>query len=277
MAARIEVRMPSPEGVGAGQTATFRLPVGRRYHSLQIEYSGTDFTLAHMTEIRVLANGKVIQRFSGTERDALNQFDGLAAAAGILVIPFDRVGLKLQQAEEETALNTGSRNPDTGYIINSVAVEIDIASAADAPVLSMTASQSDQLPGGPVTVLHILRPTKNPTGAGVFEISDLPRGTRTSIALNRITFIPSANDISKLVVERDSRTIFERSKALNERVQANGVRTPQSGYHVIDTTEGGYGGQPIGLLGAADYRYKLTMTGAADITILAEYLGQLGD
>jgi hypothetical protein len=277
MAARIEVRMPSPEGVGAGQTATFRLPIGRRYHSLQIEYSGTDFTLAHMTEIRVLANGKVIQRFSGTERDALNQFDGLAAASGILVIPFDRVGLKLQQAEEETALNTGSVNPETGYVVNSVAVEIDIASAADAPVLSMTASQSDQLPGGPGTVLHVLRPTKNPTGAGVFEISDLPRGTRTSIALNRITFIPSANDISKLVVERDSRTIFERSKALNERVQSNGVRTPQSGYHVIDTTEGGYGGQPIGLLGAADYRYKLTMTGAADITILAEYLGQLGD
>lgn len=273
---RIETRMPSPEGVGAGQTATFKLPIGRRYHELQMEYTGTTITLALMTEIRIIANGKIIHRYSAAQRDSLNQFDGRTASNGILIIPFDRYNLKTLAAETESALNTGSLNENADGI-KTLSVEVDIASGAVAPILSMTATQSDSIPGGSGTVMHCLKHTYSVAGAGDFEISDLPRGGQTSMFLNRIFFLPSANDISHMNIMRNSYNIFDRSKTLNERMQKDGVRTPQSGYIAIDKSEKGFGGDPIDLRQITDFRYKLTMTGACTITILSEYLGRLGD
>lgn len=272
--ARIEVRMPAGEGIAAGQTATFKLPIGRRFHELQLAFSGV--TLAQMTEMRLFANGKVIHRYSAVDRDAINQFDGRAAAGSILVIPFDRYNLKTLAGEEETALNTGSVDAN-GVGITSLYLEIDIDAGAAAPVLSINATQSDALAGGAGTVLHIQRHTRDAAGAGEFDVSDLPRGNATSIALNRLIVKPSANDVSKVQIDRNQYVIFERTKALNEKVQTDGVRTPQAGYIVVDKTERGYGGDPIDLVGVSDFRYKFTMTGAATLTILSEYLGRLGD
>lgn len=271
---RQESRMPSPEGVAAGQTATFKLPATMRYHELQLTYTGV--TLAQMTEIRVLANGKPIHRYSATERDVLNQFDGRAAAAGVLKIPFDRYNLKNRLAEEETALNCGV--PDgKGRVISSLTVEIDIDGAAAAPALSMHASRSIAQAGGPGTVLHIMKHTRTAAGAGELEISDLPFAGVTTMGLNRIAFKPSANDISEVKIDRDMRNAWERTKALNETIQADGIRTPQAGYFIIDKTERGHGGDTLDLRGVTDFRYILTMTGAASITMLVETIGALGN
>ncbi len=272
--ARIEVRMPAFEGVAAGQTATAKLPIGRRFHELQLTYSGV--TLAQITEIRLFANGKVIHRYSGTDRDSMNQFDGRAAAGGILAIPFDRFNLITQAGREETALNTGSVS-EAGLSINSLYLEIDIDGAASAPAFSMTATQSDALAGGPGTVLHVQRHTRDFAGAGTFDISDLPRGTATSIALNRIFFKESANAITDVKLERNQYTIFERSATLNSKVQTDGIRTPQSDIYVVDKTERGFGGDPIDLVGVSDFRYNLTVDGAMTVTAYSEYLGRLGD
>lgn len=273
--ARIEVRMPAFEGVAAGQTATAKLPIGRRYHELALTYSGA--TLAQLTEIRLFANGKVIHRYSAVDRDMMNQFDGRAAAAGILIIPFDRYNLITQAGREETALNTGSVNPDSGLSINSLYLEIDIDAAAVGTALSLNATQSDALPGGPGTVLHIQRHTRDFAGAGDFDLSDLPRGTATSIALNRVFFKESANNITDVKIERNQYTIFERSATLNSNIQTDGVRTPQANVFTVDKTERGFGGDPIDLVGVSDFRYNLTIDGAMTVTAYSEYLGRLGD
>jgi len=268
----INVRMPAPEGVAAGQTATFKLPVGRTFHELELAYAGV--TLAQIDAIRVFANGKVIHRYSGADRDSMNQFDGRAAAAGILILPFTRYNMKTRAGEGETSLVTGT--PDG---ISSLYVEVDINAAALGTTLSMTASQSENpanITSGAGTVLHILSHTRNPAGAGPFELADLPRGSATTLFLNRIWFKPSANDISKLIIERDLYTLFEREKALNERAQNDGVRTPQAGWVVIDTSERGYS-EVLALAGASDFRYKLTTTGAMTLTVYTETMGQLGD
>lgn len=267
--------MPSPEGVGAGQTATFKLPIGKMYHELQLSYTGV--TLAEMTEIRVMVNGKVIHRYSATERNTINMFDGRLTAGGILVIPFERYNLKTLVAERETALNTGSMNAQ-GVGITQLTVEIDLdAGIITSPVLSMNATQSTRKEGGAGTVLHCVKHSYSVAGAGNFEISDLPRGQQTSIALNRIFFIPSANDITEMKIERNQYNIFQRTKALNERIQRNGVRTPQVGVVAIDKSENGEGGNWIDLLGISDYRYHLEVTGACTIQILSENVGRLGD
>jgi len=270
---RVERKLPAFEGVGANQTATLKVPIGVRYHRISLLYGGT-FTLANMTEIRVIVNGKVVQRFSGTDRDAMNQFDGLEAAAGILVLPFDRIGLKLYERETETAINTGSRNDQTGAEITNFTVEVDI-SGATAPTLEGYATVSDALPGGPGSMLFIKKFTYAPAGAGDYEIADLPKGTSETLSYNRIWFKPDANNITYLKVERNGYISFERTSALNIRLQTDGVRVPQTGYYAIDTTEAGYGGQLVPLVGLDDFRLRLTVDGAMSLPTTVEYFGTL--
>lgn len=271
---RIPKKMPSMNGVKAGQTANLSFPIGSKYHALWLTYSGV--TLAQMTEIRILAGTKVIHRYSATERDTMNQFRGLQAANGILYIPFDRPGLLTRHGIEETAVNTGSQDPQTGQAILNFSIEIDIAAAATGPALSIEADISDSSPGGPGTVLHVMKTTRSATGSGDFEIGDLPFNQPTAMALNASFFWPSANDISNVLIERGLYKVFERSKTLNEFVQKNGERTPQAGLIAVDWTEQGFGGNLLDLMGYSDFRYRLTMTGAADLTIIQEYMGVLG-
>lgn len=281
---RIDVKMPAGEGIAAGQTATFKLPIGRRYHELQLVGSATAFVVANLSEIRVFANNKIIQRFSGAQRDLVNQFDGRAAAdtsaAGFsLVIPFDRYFLNTVAADEETALNTGSLNEKTGEIINSLYLEVDLAAAGitGTPVLELNATVSEALPGGPGTVLHIQRHLRDVAGAGDYDLVDLPRGGVTTAYLNRVFFDPSANSITRVKIEADQRILFDRKAALNRRIQADGVRVPQGDVFAIDRTEKGYGGDPLNLQGLQDYRYILTVDGAMTLTAITEYMGRLGD
>lgn len=272
----LEQRMPPFEGVSPGNQALIKLPIGRRYHHLFLIYSGV--TLAQMTEIRILANGKVFQSFSATQRDKMNQFVGLDAANGILQIPFERMGLKNRDQQELTAVNTNVADKN-GRAITSLTVEIDIAGTATAPALKMFATQSAPQPGGPGVMMNIRRTSRSIAGAGELEVSDYLYGTPVSQSLNRAFFIPSAGNINRVIVERDLYNIWERETALNEFTQKNSDagRVPQSGYWVLDTTERGYGANQIGLRGVQDFRMRFDCSAAMTVDAVIEYLGVLGD
>src|SRR5690606_7447302 len=234
---RLTLRMPSASGVpvgGVAGTATFKLPIGRRFHELHLAYSGV--TLSQMPEIRILANGKPFQTFSAVDRDKMNQHDGLEAAAGILVIPFDRPKLKTRAGMEDTAINTGVPDKD-GRMITTFDMEIDIAAAHAGAAFTLRADQSEAVAGGPGTMIHMRRfPVAFP-GAGQFDIADLPKGSATTLGINRIWMKPTANNVTGVIIERDTRNIWERSAALNTLLLKNGDKTPQAGFFVIDRTE----------------------------------------
>lgn len=280
---RIDQKMPAAQSVVASQTTTFRLPIGRRYHALQLVGSGTAFAPSDLTEIRILLNNKVIQRFSGDDRDVMNQFDGrnaaaISAAAFMLVIPFDRYGILTKAGEEETAINTGSVQPETGKSINSMSVEIDIgASPTGTLALDMYATTSESLPGGPGTVPHILKSIRDYAGAAEYDLSDLPRGGVTTQFIDRLFFKPSTSTLENLRVLANSYKLFERSAALNNRLQSDGIRVPQAGWYVIDRTEHGYGGDPFDLRNLDDWRVQFTTSAALTNTLYTHYLGGLGD
>ncbi len=169
--------MPAPNGVAASSTSTFKLPIGRRFHGLQLLGSSTGaFVVADLAEIRVLVNEKVIQRFSGDDRDAMNQFDGRDAAAidansFMLVLPFDRFGMLTKDAEEATALNTGSVDPTNGKSITALSVEIDIgAGAAGTLALTMYATQSERVDGGAGLVPYIHKVSTDFSSASDYDI-----------------------------------------------------------------------------------------------------------
>lgn len=269
---RKTLRMPSPEGVAGGQTALAKMPIGNAFHNLYLIYTGV--TLAQMTEIRIKLNSKIIHRYSASDRDMMNQFAGYAAASGILTIPFDRQNLKARAAEEETLINTGSRGED-GRAITAFEVEIDIDAAATTPKIELVAEVSDQRPGGIGSILHCTPYTRSNAGAGEFQVSDLPKDGPTRIYLNRI-FIKSQH-MTKLKVERNQYVIFERSKALNELIQKDGVRVPQTNVYVVDATEVGYGGAMIRLAGSSDFRLSADMAAAENVVFYPEFIGALGD
>lgn len=286
---KITTKLPNPEGVVAGGTATFRIPVGRRIHSLYLDYAynATTQNVADFEEIRIYVNGQVIQRYNGTERDTLNQFDGLEASTGILEIPFDRKGLKTVAGQEETAINTGVADAQ-GRKITSMYMEIDLNSGMTiaASDLSLYAKQSDAIqtnpdgsPAGPGVIPFIRREQRTAAGADTdFQISDLVNpgvNAPDKTALNRVTFVPSTGTINNIKIDRNTYNIFDRSDELNRSIQTNGVRTPQSGYYMVDTTENGYGGEVIDLFGMTDFRYRLGVSAGMTITSLSEYLGVL--
>jgi hypothetical protein len=279
---KVTQKMPNPEGVVAGGTAVFRIPTGLQFHELYLvyDYDVSTQNVADFTEIRIYLNSDVFQRFSGTQRDKLNQFDGMAASVGVLTIPFDRQGLLTVAGQEETSINTGVADA-AGRIINSMYMEIDLdagmtIAAAD---LSLYAKVSNAVAGGPGTIMYIRSEQRTAAGASArFQISDLVNpgvNAPDKIALNRITFIPSTGTIGELKVTRNNYDIFDRTDALNRVIQNQGIRTAQAGYYMIDTTENGRGGEVIELWGTTDYRYTLDVSTGMTITALSEYLGVL--
>jgi len=281
---RVDQKMPAAPSIAAGATTTFRLPIGRRYHKMQLIGSGTTFSPADLTEIRVLLNNKVVQRFSGTDRDVMNQFDGRVAAAYSaasfhLEIPFDRYGILTKAGEEETAINTGSVEPNTGKSINAFSIEIDIASSGPTGTLTLDlyATTSEQLPNGPGTVPFILKSTRDFSSAAQYEVSDLPRGGVTTQFMDRLFMKPSTSTLDSFKVLANQYTVFERTAQLNEREQRDGIRVPQSGWYCLDRTEHGYGGDPFDLRNLDDWRVQFTTGAAMSLTLYSHYLGGLGD
>lgn len=266
--------MPSFQGVAAGQTATLTLPIGLTYHALLITYSGV--TLAQMTEIRVKGNGRQIFSQSASDLDTSNKFIGAAAASGILRLDFDRLNLLTRAGQELTAICTGApMQPDptkpayNPTPLSTFQLEIDIDGAAAAPALSCKAVQSAPAPLG--AIIKRRRFNYSATGAGDFEISDLPKGD----LIDKIWIKASAANVTKVTMERDNFLSFERTPAENNLIQADGVRVPQSLWFVIDPTERGFGGESI-VSAINDFRLKITASAATNYTIYVDYLGGLG-
>tara|TARA_R110000737_G_C14623309_1_gene493992 strand:- start:3947 stop:4753 length:807 start_codon:yes stop_codon:yes gene_type:complete len=258
-------KLPSFEGVAAGQTASIRLPIGRTYEQLLITYGGA--TIAQLTELRIVANGEVIHRVTAlTKLDSMNKFEGRAAASGVIVFDFNRYGLRTRAGEEFTGLGTGVL--DDPNKITTLTAEIDIAAAATSPTLSAKAIQS------PPRAVGFIKKTRQfiyTAGAsGEFEISDLPKGD----TINKI-FIGNQGTIgiTKVVIERDNFIEFERSVAENSLIQTDGVRVPQSGYVVYDPTEAGNGSESLATAGVQDLRIRLTLTTAGQVPLTVETIG----
>lgn len=283
---RFDTKMPAAIApVAAGTTVTFKLPIGRRYHSLQLlgGGAGLSFNVSCLDEIRVLVNSKVVQRFSGQERDTMNIFDGREAATidddtFNLVIPFDRYGLLTKAGEEETALNTGSADAQ-GRSINQLQVEVDIASTGftGTPSLDLNATQSEALDGGAGTMPYVLKSVRDFSAASEYSISDLPRGGVTTQFIDRIFMKPSTSTLDTFLIEANNVRLFQRTAALNERLQRDGIRVPQAGWYVIDRTEHGYGGDPFDVRGLQDFKLTFDTGAAMQLTLFTHYLGGLAD
>ncbi len=279
-------KLPSFTGVKPGQTATCRIPSGYAYHCFYLNLlqpgGQTGFKPTDISEIRLVANGITIQRWSGNSLDWANKFDGMPssnwkgdATTNYLALSCVRNGLKTRAAQEATAIAFGAVNDPRPITTLIIEVDIDSGAASDVDIVGYaTVSGRPNLQGIPATLKLIRKFDYVATGAGDFEIADLPR----TGAISRVVFF-NASKIDEIIVQADSRTLWRRTRYVNNSIiQALNVRKYQSGADnfPIDTTEGGNGGDAWDVSGVADLRFTLKMNDAARVGPYVEYLAPLG-
>src|SRR3990167_485169 len=86
---RIIKKLPSARNVAAGAKFVQECPVGLTYDRILMKL--TNVTLAQITNIEVVANGKTIQRYAtGTRMQDLNEYYGRPLNSGYLTFFFER-------------------------------------------------------------------------------------------------------------------------------------------------------------------------------------------
>ena len=281
--------LPQMNSVVAGTTAYLDLPMGFRYHNLIIVYSGTTFDYTDMNAIRLYLNNELVQTISGTVRDVWNQYLGLAAAAsggaGLLIMPFERVGLSDIIERYRTCINTGGKTKGSSQSrrgINNFRIEIDIDAGAVAPAISLYADVSDVNTEQSLLVPRI-DSWQEPVVAGTEWLhQNTPKkilGDPLRPFTERIWMVDTIAHITAFRMRLNGQETTNRTTTLNEALQkSRQLRTPQAGYVVFDPAEKGESNNFIPGLQLSTFDFYSTHAAAATtpLTVYTESMGPLG-
>lgn len=251
------VKLPSFSNVVAGSTATLGCPVGLTYDLISVTYTG--ITLEQMENIKIVVNGKVIQEYkSGQELDYINRYYGRGAAAGILNLWFLRPELATVRARRLTALGTAD--------VSTLSVQMDVAAAAAAPVLTAHAVQSAPAPMGIVTKIKAF--PRSFATTGLQEIDNIPRSGARIAAIHLFK-----SDVSAVEVAVNSATAWDLSKALGAEIQTRHGRTPIAAACThVDWCLDGDPGHALETESVQDLRVKPTIDTVGEVRTVVEYL-----
>lgn len=289
---KLTIQMPSPTGVAASSTAITPLPIGFSFETLYLVMGGTSFTVAMITGIRLVANGQIImQYYSGSDCDSMNQFNGRAAQATARILAIDcvRFNNKTKEAIEITKLGTGLavdnnqsmtgasgqqvRNPNYNpYPVQTLQLEMDISAAVSA---NLTLKVYAKLSAASVTgLIRKVRAITYVPPSTAYEIADFPKGD----LIDKVFFKTGANPkLTNVILLKDQVKQFDRSNTLNTMITTDGkFRTVQSGWFVHDTCEEGFGTETIQTLGVNDLRYQLTFSSSFGNNTMPTYIDYLG-
>lgn len=258
-------RMPTPQGIGAGQTASVNLPLGLTYERFYIAANVNDGTNdvdvpvdnwgTYFDEIRLLVDGDAKIVIDAADLVSLNKFYGQAMKAGTLPLFLSRPWMRTIDGENATAYGTSAG-------MATFAIEIDIKSGATVNSLEVYAVQS---PGTPFQAhLRIQKFVHTQGVAGEAEISDIPRGAYAMMAMHVNT-----GKVSDLEVHVDQRKVHESDAELRAAHYDVIGRAPQSGYTHLDFLTENRISEALPMA-VQDFRIKPTFTGTGNFTIYAE-------
>lgn len=221
-------KMPTPAGIGAGQTASLTLPIGLTYHRLKIrmkvDVAGTPTDVADwnavLGEVRLLVDGNETYQINAGDLAKLNAYYGHAPQPGVLNVFLSRPWMRTISGEDEPAYGTAAG-------VTSFAMEVDIKSGVTVSSLEIYAEQSAGTPWGPHIRLQKHVHTQGVIGQA--EISDLPRGPWALMALHVTTA-----DIGDIEVLTDNRKVRESDKAIRNDMHSIIERVEQAGMTHID-------------------------------------------
>lgn len=270
MPATFPLNLSSVTGVAAGQQATIEVPTGKHeYEAFGLELGGT-FAKDQAKNIRVEVAGKPIVEFkNGAQLDTINAYYGRNIAPKELLMHFFRP--EFLEPQMARIFNLGMAD------VPVCQIRVDIDGAAVNPSMKAYCRKT-QAPGKSVQELlqnnalgaftKVRRFVKNPTGAGRFEVDDLPREG----FLQAIHIIGTGENINAVEVKADSQTIWEADKTRMENVVETFGRVRQANcYHIDFMLQNEVGGQ-LPLVSLSDFRLILDMAGADTLDIYVEYL-----
>lgn len=172
MALQVKTKLPSFNGVAAGQTATVQIPLGATYHDITLEYreSGTlanQATLeAAIEKVIVKLNGKAVRTLTSEQLIDIYAHYGVAFTDGFLPIYFAEPWARNAASEEGLAWGTNN--------LQSFSVEVQIASGATSPTLEAVCTKT--LDSRPLGAIKKFTPFNVPVAAiGVNNFQTLPR------------------------------------------------------------------------------------------------------
>lgn len=263
---RIIKKMPTPQGIGAGQTASVNMPLGLTYERLYIRCNwnngGTDEDVVAadwgsvIGEIRVMVNGDARYTIDAADLVKLNSYYGEAPKAGVLPIFFSRPWMRTIGGEDASGYGTVGMATFT--------LEMDIADGVTVNSLTVTAVQSPATPWG--AHLRVQKFQRNQGVTGSAEIADIPRGAYAMLAMHVAT-----DQIGNVEVQTDQRSVITMDKAIRATHYDLAGRVPQEGFTHIDFMPENRLSEALSM-NLQDFRLKLDFEAIGNFPIYAESL-----
>lgn len=264
---RVIRKMPTPVGIGAGQTASVTLPRGLTYHRFYIGARANfgagvvDVPEANwddlFSEIRLMVDSATKIQLTGADLVALNNYYGHTHKAGVLPLMLSRPWGRTPQGEDQTAYGTNGG-------MRSFTLEMDIKPGVTAveKIDVRAVQEADNRAFGPHLRIQRYVHTQGVTGEA--EISDIKRGAYAAMAMHLDTA-----SISDVEVLADNFAVHQ-SDAVTRATHAEvAKRVPQAGYTHVDFI--GDNRLPNAMpMTLNDFRLKPTFTATGNFRVLVE-------
>jgi len=268
-------KMPTPEGIGAGQTATCRLPLGYTYNRLLIRMADGvgDIVEAAWTtnigEVRVMVDGDAKIQIDAGDLVDLNNYYGHVHDDGILPIFLTRHWMRTILGEDQTGY-------DTAGGMSSFTLEIDLKSGITIGQLNVFAEVSDpkdSLTGavkGFGAHYRLQKYTHNQGVIGDAEISDIVRGPYSVLAIHA----KSAN-VSTVEVLADGKKFYDTDLVVRNQYNRLGGRVPQAGFTHIDFIPDNRLSDAFPMA-VQDFRLRMAFTATGSVPLYVESIQGAG-
>ena len=255
-------KMPTPLGVGAGQTASVQLPLGLTYERLYMEFTvdGNPRKLPiaemgdYIDEVRLMVDGDTKIQIKASDLVKLNKFYGQNGKPGVLDLFLAQPWMQTIDGQKQTAYGTRGG-------LSSFALEMDLKSGKTFAKVDVYALQSPGTAFGPH--LRIQRYVHNQGVTGEAEISDIMRGNYSMAALHVNT-----DEIEDVEIMWDNRKILETSKSIRAAHYDVTKRNPQAGFTHIDFLSENILAEALPMA-VSDFRLNPTFTATGNFSIYA--------
>jgi hypothetical protein len=253
--------LPFSNVVAAG-VATANITPGRTIERIVLELGGTAFTKAMLTLVELKANGRTFFKGSASQIDKVNKYRGITDDAAYLTLDFTEI-------KGRDKLDQLVGGFDTSKGISNITIECTIAGAT-APTLAMYVVESGAQQGDYSPLMSKLLRYSFNTSVGGQILVPLPFSDRGA-AIKRIHFDCAGGLMTDLEVKENSLTIFEASSAVNEFIQGEHGRVPQTDWFTADFIVDGNQGNCWDTRNAKSIEVLPTFSAAESGYILVEY------
>lgn len=261
-------KMPTPGGIGAGQTATVSLPLGLTYETIFIRMNvgvgdpavATDVPVddwgTYLDEIRLVVNGNVTYQIDAKDQVELNKIYKQPMVDGTLPIFLARPWMRTMGGEDQTAYKTAGG-------VDTFTMEIDVKAGIDLNSLEIYAHQSAGVePWG--AHLRMQRFHHQQGLVGVAEISDIPRANYHMLALHL-----TSDKIKQAEVIVNNNKIIDYDKSTRDTINILNGRENRAGYTTLDFQSKNRAVEAMPMK-VQDFRLKLDFTETGTYAIYAE-------